>query len=101
MEDGPVVIILASGTITFVNEWLHTKTLNWKVPVATFLLAAVFAGVTKIDVKASYALSVMVLIGALTTEFGGQSAASTVAGIFNPAAKLPPGATKVKEASNG
>jgi len=101
MEDGPVVIILVSGGMTFVNQWLHTKVLNWKVPVATFLIAAVFAGITRIDRKAAYALSVMVLIGAATTEYNGQSFASTLAGIFNPAGKLPPGASKVKETQNG
>ena len=80
---GPI-ITLTAGTITFANEWWQTKQVNFRVLVATALLAAAIDGLGKLDSKIATSLSVMILIGALTTEFNGKSAASTLAGIFPP-----------------
>lgn len=80
-------IILTAGTITFTNEWYQTKKINWRVPVATVLAAAVFDGLAHIDDKAAVGLSIIVLMGAMTTKFGGKSAAETIAGIFAAATK--------------
>jgi hypothetical protein len=84
-------IVLTAGGITFVNEWYWTRQVNWRVPVATLFLAAIFDGLAKLDPKAGTGLSIMLLIGALMTEFNGHSAASTIAQLF-PA----PGTKKTK-----
>jgi len=75
-------IILVAGTITFGNEWYQTGKVNWRIPVATVLAAAVFDGLAHIDEKAAVGLSIVVLLGAMTTKFGGKSASETVAGFF-------------------
>ena len=75
-------IILTAGTITFANEWYQTGKVNWRVPVATVLAAAVFDGLAHIDEKAAVGLSIVVLMGAMVTKFGGKSAAETVATFF-------------------
>jgi hypothetical protein len=75
-------IIIIAGGITFANEWYQTKQINWRIPVATIILAAIFDGLAHLDSKVATGLSVMALIGALTAEFGGKSAASTLAGLF-------------------
>ncbi len=75
-------IVLIAGTVTFSNEWYQTKQVNWRVPVATLLVAAIFDGLARVDDKAAIGLSVMVLIGAVTTRFNGKSVADTVAETF-------------------
>ena len=84
MAETATVVVLTAGTITFANEWWQTHQINWRVPVATVLLAAAFDGLSKLDRQVATLLSVMVLIGAVTTEFNGKSAASTLAGLFPP-----------------
>jgi hypothetical protein len=76
------VIVLTAGTITFTNEWYQTRTINWRVPVATLLLAGLMDEFAKLDDKAATGLSVMILIGALLTKFGGKSAADQIAETF-------------------
>lgn len=76
-------IILFAGTATFANEWWQTHQVNWRIPVATLLLGAAFDGLSRLDPKTATLLSVMVLIGAMTTKFNGNSAASTLAAIFS------------------
>lgn len=90
-------IILAAGTMTFANEWYQTKEVNWRVPVATLLIAAIFDGLAKLDDKAATSLSIIAFIGAATAEFNGKSAASTVAGLFSssPSKAKPAAKTKV------
>jgi hypothetical protein len=83
-------IIVTAGSITFVNEWYQTGTVNWRVPVATVLAAGIFDGLAHIDSKAAVGLSIVVLLGALTTEFNGKSASATIAGLFTVATKKPP-----------
>lgn len=82
-------IILTAGTITFANEWYQTKKINWRVPVATILAAAVFDGLAHIDDKAAVGLSIIVLMGAMTTKFGGKSASETVAEFFKQSTAKP------------
>ena len=82
MAETATYIILTAGGMTFVNEWYQTGTVNWRVPVATMLAAAVFDGLSKIDDKAATALAVMALLVAATTKFGGKSVSETVADIF-------------------
>ncbi len=75
-------IILVAGTITFGNEWYVTHQVNWKVPLATVLAAAIFDGLAKVDDKAAVGLAIMVLIGAVTTRFGGKSVVDTLSETF-------------------
>jgi hypothetical protein len=72
-------IIITAGTITFANEWYQTGKVNWRVPVATVLGAAIFDGLAHLDDKAAVGLAIIVLMGAMVTKFGGKSAAETVA----------------------
>jgi hypothetical protein len=64
--------------MTFGNEWYQTKKVNWRVPIATLLAAAVIDGLNKVDDKAAIGLSIMVLIVASATKFGGKSVIDTM-----------------------
>lgn len=64
------IIILVAGGSTFVNEWMQTKNIDWKVPIATALAAAGMEGLAALDEKAALSISVMALIAAATTRFG-------------------------------
>jgi hypothetical protein len=75
-------IVLVAGGITFANEWYQTKDINWRVPIATALIAAGVEGISKLDDKAATGLAVMILIGAALTEFNGKSAAATLTDLF-------------------
>jgi len=75
-------IILAAGTMTFANEWYQTKQVNWRVPIATLILAAAFDGLARLDNGAATSLAVIAFIGAGTTEFNGKSAFATLAQLF-------------------
>jgi hypothetical protein len=80
-------IILIAGTATFTNEWYQTKKVNFKVPIATLFAAAVFDGFAKLDDKAAIGISVIVLLGALTTKFGGKSVVETVSELMSSTTK--------------
>jgi hypothetical protein len=75
-------IILVAGGMTFANEWYQTGKVNWRVPIATLLAAAVIDGVSKFDDKAGVGLSIMVLIVASITKFGGKSVVDTINEVF-------------------
>lgn len=87
MANTATAIILVAGTVTFTNEWYQTKKVNWRVPVATLLIGAVFDGLSHIDEKAATGLAVIALLAAATTEFNGKSAADTVSALFPAPAK--------------
>lgn len=88
-------IILIAGTATFTTEWYNTKKVNFKVAVATLLGAAIFDGIAKLDDKAAIGLSVIVLLGALTTKWGGKSAVETIAQAMTSVEKKPATVRKV------
>jgi uncharacterized protein YfiM (DUF2279 family) len=92
-------IVLIAGTATFATEWYNTEKVNWKVPIATLLAAAVFDGLGKLDDKAAIGLSVLVLLGALTTKWGGRSAVETVAAIFTEQTEKKQSSTTKKKAA--
>lgn len=91
-------IILVAGTMTFTNEWYQTKKVNWRVPVATLLGAAIFDGLAHIDDKAAVGLAIIVLMGAATTKFGGKSAVDTIAGFFAASSAKPKTQPRLKVA---
>lgn len=66
-------IILATGTISFGNEWLQTKKPNFRIPVATLFTALFLDGVEKISPKAASGLAVIALITVLLTPLNGKS----------------------------
>jgi hypothetical protein len=76
------VIIVVAGTTTFANEWWQTKVVNWRIPIATALLAAAFDGLAHLDSGAATGLALMALLGAATVKFNGHSAADTISGLF-------------------
>jgi|HubBroStandDraft_5_1064220.scaffolds.fasta_scaffold31006_6 hypothetical protein len=67
-------IVLAAGAVTFTGEWYWNKQLDWKVPLATVILAAAFEGLSNVDRHGATLLSIMVLAGAMSTKFNGHSA---------------------------
>jgi hypothetical protein len=85
MANTATVLVLTAGTITFTNEWYQTKTVNWRVPVATLILAGIFDGLAHLDDKAATGLSIMILIGSLLTKFGGKSVADQLVTSFGNA----------------
>lgn len=80
-------IIIIAGGITFTNEWYQTKGINWRVPIATILAAAVFDGLAKLDEKAAVGVSIMVLIGAFVNKINGKSIADVLTESFSTKAK--------------
>lgn len=83
MANAATVITITAGGLTFANEWYQTKNIDWKVPVATVILAAgvdVFAG---IDSKGAVILSLMIMLGAATTKFNGRSPIDTLTETMN------------------
>jgi hypothetical protein len=88
-------IILIAGTTTFATEWYNTKKVNFKIPVATLFAAAIFDGFAKLDSKAATGIAVIVLLGALTTKWGGKSAMETLASTTTKVTKKPTTVKKV------
>lgn len=80
-------IILIAGTLTFANEWYQVDTINWRVPIATFGAAWLMSGIAEVSDKAATGLSVMALIVALVTPFGGKSVVQEMANVVGPGSK--------------
>ena len=72
IDAGPGLVI-AAGVMTFGNEWYQTGKLNWRVPIATLLGAALIGGFSALDSQAASALGGIILIGAATAKFNGKS----------------------------
>jgi|SRR5215471_665799 len=89
MANTATVIVLTAGTATFANEWYQTHKVNWRVPIATLLAGAVIDGLNKVDDKAAIGLSIMVLIAALATKFGGKSVIDTLVELWAVNPKKP------------
>lgn len=68
-------VVLLSGSMVFGNEWYQTNQINWRIPIATAFLGAIFEGLSKLDDKAALGLSFIVFIGAATSPFNGKSVA--------------------------
>jgi hypothetical protein len=94
-----VTITLVAGGITFVNEWYQTRNIDWKVPLATALLAVGMEMLSNLSSGAATALSVMVLMGAATTQFNGKSALDTVLALAG-STKTSPSPRSVSKISN-
>jgi hypothetical protein len=75
-------IVLIAGAVTFTGEWYWKKEIDWKVPLATVLLAAAFEGLAQVDPHGAVLLSLMVFAGAATTKFDGHSAVDMVTALI-------------------
>jgi hypothetical protein len=67
------VLVLTTGALTFTNEWLQTKEINWRIPIATVIGAVVVDGVSKVTGSGGTALGLMVLIAGATAPINGKS----------------------------
>lgn len=79
-----------AGGITFTNQWYQTRNIDWKVPVATLILAAGIDVLANIDKTGANILSVMVLLGAATTKYNNHSAVDTVTALVQSKQTAPP-----------
>ena len=83
MSAAPGIVFLA-GSLTFGNEWYQQDKINWKVPIATFGAAWLISGIAEVSDKTAVSLSVMALIVACTTPFGGKSVVQEIASVVGP-----------------
>jgi hypothetical protein len=96
-----VTITIVAGGITFVNEWYQTKAIDWKVPIAAAIIAAGMEVLSKLDNGAATALSVLVLMGAATTQYNGKSALDTVLALAGSKSTSPPKGSVSKISNQG
>jgi hypothetical protein len=82
-EDTGMKLVLLAGTLTFTNEWLQTHEVNWRVPVATVLAAAVTAGIGKLSSGGATSLGLMALIVAAATPINGKSPIEEIGTVVN------------------
>lgn len=75
-------LVLTAGTMTFLNEWYQTNKVNWRVPIATLLLAAAIDFLGKIDNRVANGFGILIFVGAGSTQFNGRSAFGTLAQLF-------------------
>jgi hypothetical protein len=91
---GPApTIVLVAGSLTFVGEWYWEKKIDWKVPLATVLLAAGAEGLSAVDKNGATIMSIMVFLAAATTKYNGHSATDMVTNLV----KGGPTPTKTKK----
>lgn len=76
-------LVLLAGTLTFTNDWLQTREINWRVPVATVLAAAATAGVGRVSPGGATSLGVMALIVAAATPLNGKSPIQQINSVVN------------------
>lgn len=82
------VIVLIAGGTTFTTEWALGHKIDWKVPLATVLLAAGMEGFSTIDRNGATLLSLLVLLGALSTKWDGHSPFDLISGAVSGSGKL-------------
>jgi hypothetical protein len=71
-------IVLGAGAISFTNDWYQSKQPNWRIPIATFAVALIFAGIEKLNERAGVGLSVIMLITVLVTPMHGKAPLQTL-----------------------
>jgi len=75
-------MILFAGGVTFTNEWLQTRTPNFRIPVATLAASLFTYGLEKIYPKAANGLAVIVLITVFVTPIHGKSPLQTIVDVL-------------------
>jgi hypothetical protein len=81
--DTGMKLVLLAGGLTFSNEWLQTRTVNWRVPVATVLAAAVTSGIGKVSPNGGIGIGIMALIVAAATPLNGKSPIQEIGSVIN------------------
>src|ERR1700734_444982 len=76
-------IVLIAGAVTFTGEWYWSHTIDWKVPLATVLLAGGFEVLSNLDRNGATLLGLMVFAGAMSTKFDGHSAFDMVTALLS------------------
>jgi hypothetical protein len=71
-------IVLTATAISFTNEWLDTKTPNFRIGIAGLSVALIFSGIEKLNEKAAVGLATIMMITVLLTPFNGNSPAQNV-----------------------
>jgi hypothetical protein len=97
MSSPATTIVLISGAVTFTGEWYWNHEIDWKVPLATILLAAGAEGLSAVDKNGATVLSCLVLLAALSTPFKGHTAFGMISGVLSGAGK---GAATLKPAQS-
>jgi len=92
--DTGMKLVLLAGTLSLGNEWLQTRQVNWRIPVATVLAAAAVSGFSHISPGGATSLGVMALIVAAATPLNGKSPIQEFNGFINP-----PGSSQKKPAT--
>lgn len=90
MANAATVIVLTAGGMTFTNQWYQTRNLDWKVPVATVILAAGVDVFSKLDEKGAVILAALIFVGAATTKFNGRSPVNLVSQLIASRGTAPP-----------
>jgi hypothetical protein len=81
MSAPATTIVLITGGITFTGEWYWQHKIDWKVPLATVLLAAGAEGLSAVDKNGATIFAVMAFLAAATTKFNGHSAIDMVSNL--------------------
>jgi hypothetical protein len=89
-------LVLFAGTLTFSNEWLQTRELNWRIPVATVLAGAAVAGIGRVSPGGASSMGVMALIVAAVTPLNGKSPIQEIGSVVNARATAKTKTTTVK-----
>jgi hypothetical protein len=78
MSGPAATIVLVAGGITFTGEWYWQHKIDWKVPLATVLLAAGAEGLSAVDKNGATILAIMAFLAAATTKYNGHSAVDMI-----------------------
>jgi uncharacterized membrane protein YjjB (DUF3815 family) len=97
MAHTATVITLSAGGLVFANEWLQTNQINWRIPIATLIGATLMDILANFNDRGATLFSVIVLIGAATTQFNGISAAQEISNTVNTTPSQ--GSSKIPESS--
>lgn len=89
-------LVLAAGTLTFANDWVQTRAINWRIPVATVLAAAAVAGIGKVSSGGATSLGVMAVIVAAATPLNGKSPIQEIAAVVGTRSTVHKTSTTVK-----
>jgi|HubBroStandDraft_1064217.scaffolds.fasta_scaffold1479286_2 hypothetical protein len=96
--DTGMKLVLLAGTLTFSNEWLQTREVNWRIPVATVLAAAATAGLGRVSPGGAASLGVMALIVAAATPLNGKSPIQQIGSVVNGSGTVKSRVTTAKAA---
>lgn len=71
-------IVLGAGAISFTNDWYQSKQPNFRIPIATFAVALIFAGIEKVNETAGVGLATIMFVTVLFTPMHGEAPLQTL-----------------------